>query len=74
MAVSMKDLGIDQLSIEDQLALVFEIWNHIATIDDGPPLTEEQKRVFDRRIADLEAHPENVLTWEEIRARVQGGK
>ena len=35
-------------------------------------LTTEQKRELDRRIADLDAQPDNVLTWEEIKARVRG--
>jgi [ribosomal protein S5]-alanine N-acetyltransferase len=34
-------------------------------------LTEDQKKELDRRIADLDRDPNNVLTWEEIRSQVR---
>ncbi len=70
MAVTMKPLGIDQLSVADRIALVQEIWDSIAATPEEVPLTEAQKQEFDRRLAELEANPNNVLTWEEIKARV----
>jgi putative addiction module component (TIGR02574 family) len=72
MAATMKSLGIDRLSIADRLVLVQEIWDSIAAAPEEIPLTEAQKQEFDRRLADLEANPDNVLTWEEIKARVRG--
>jgi putative addiction module component (TIGR02574 family) len=69
----MKDLGIDRLSVDDRLALVQEIWDSIAADCDLLPLTDEQKRLLDRRRADLDANPGNVLTWEEIKRSVRGG-
>ncbi len=72
MPATMKDLGIDRLSIEDRLTLVQEIWDSIASSSDHPPLTEDQKRLLDRRIADLDGNPDTILTWEEIKARVRG--
>ncbi len=72
MAVTMKDLGIDRLSVEDRLALMHEIWDSVSGFVEQCPLTEDEKQMLDRRCAELDAHPENVLTWEEIKARVQG--
>jgi len=72
MAARMKSLGIDRLSIGERLALVHEIWDSIASFPQKIPLTETQKRDFDRRIAELEANPENVFTWKEIKAHVRG--
>lgn len=72
MAPTMKDLGIDRLSIEDRLALVQEIWDSIAVSPEQLLLSEDQQREFDRRLADLEKNPQNVLTWDEIKARVRG--
>ncbi len=69
MAVTMKELGIDQLSVEDRLTLIQEIWDSIP--DAAVPLSEDQKRLFDERLADLEARPDEVLTWEEIKADVR---
>ncbi len=72
MAATMKSLGIDRLSVADRIALVQEIWDSIAASPEEVPLTEAQKQEFDRRLADLEGNPNNVLTWDEIKTRVQG--
>lgn len=74
MAPTMKELGLDRLSVDDRLSLVQELWDSIATSPELPDLTEEQKRLFDRRLADLDANPGNVLTWDEIRRSVQGDR
>jgi putative addiction module component (TIGR02574 family) len=59
------------LPIDERIALVQAIWDSIAADTDQLPLTDPQKRELDRRIADLDANPKNVLTWEEIKARVR---
>jgi putative addiction module component (TIGR02574 family) len=74
MSSLMKALGIDRLSVDDRLALVQEIWDSIAATPEQVPLTEAEKELLDRRLADLDANPNNVLTWEEIKARIQGGQ
>jgi putative addiction module component (TIGR02574 family) len=71
MTPTMKDLGIDLMSPDDRLALLQEIWDSLDA-SEQPPLAEEQKQLLDRRIADLDANPGNVLTWEEIKAHVRG--
>ncbi len=63
---------IASLSIDDRIRLVQAIWDTIATEEAHPGLTEAQKGDLDRRIADLDANPNNVLTWEEIKAHVRG--
>jgi putative addiction module component (TIGR02574 family) len=71
MAVTMKDLGIDRLSADDRLALVQEIWDSLAADAVPIPLSEAQKQLFNRRLADLDRNPNDVLTWEQIKARVR---
>ncbi len=66
---SMKELGIDRLSVEDRIALVQEIWDSIAADVEGTPLTEAQRTELDRRLAALEANPSNVVPWEVVEAR-----
>ncbi|MBO1350049.1 MAG: addiction module protein [Hormoscilla sp. GUM202] len=61
---------IKALSIEDRIMLVQEIWDSIAAEQVGPKLTEALRQELDRRIADAEANPNNVLTWSEIRSSV----
>jgi len=52
-------------------ALEQEIWDSIAATPQEVPLTEAQKQVWDRRIAELKANPDIGLPWEEIKARIQ---
>jgi putative addiction module component (TIGR02574 family) len=69
MALSMKDFGIDRLGVEDRLALAQEIWDSVAADLDQSPLTEGQHRELERRLAAHAASPENVIPWEEVKAR-----
>jgi putative addiction module component (TIGR02574 family) len=62
------------LSIQDRIRLVQAILESIAAEQVHPDLTEFQKQELDRRINDSEANPENVLTWEEIKASVKARK
>lgn len=34
--------------------------------------TDAHKQELDRRIADYDSNPDNVLTWEEIKASIKG--
>ncbi len=34
-------------------------------------LTDEQKREIDRRISSYEANPEDVMTWDEVKASLR---
>jgi putative addiction module component (TIGR02574 family) len=62
---------ITSLSIEDRILLVQAIWDSIAAEQAYPDLTETQKHELDRRIDSHESDPDNVLTWEEIKASVR---
>ena len=70
MTVSIKSLGIDQLSVEERLALVEELWDSIAESDANLPLTAPQREELDRRLAEHEANPDDVVSWEEIKASI----
>jgi len=59
------------LSIQDRIRLVQAILESIAVEQDYPDLTELQKQELDRRIADSEANPDNLLTWEEVQASIK---
>jgi putative addiction module component (TIGR02574 family) len=62
------------LDIQDRIRLVQAILESIAADQVDPDLTESQKQELDRRIDDYEANPDNVLTWEEIKASVKARK
>lgn len=67
MSVSLKSLGIEQLSVEERLVLVEELWDSIAA---ATPLTDAQRAELDRRLADHEAYPDDVVSWEEVKSSI----
>ncbi len=72
MAVSLRSLGIDRLGIEERLALVEELWDSIAAETSAIPLTEAQKAELERRVAEHDANPDDVVSRDEIRESVAG--
>ena len=69
MNATIKSLGIDSLSIDQKIRLVEDIWDNIAEHHaESIELTDEQKTELDRRIADYESIPSNVIPWEEVKA------
>jgi putative addiction module component (TIGR02574 family) len=69
MPTSMKDLGIDRLSVEERLALAQEIWDSVVSDIERSPLTEARRQELERRLADSLARPDAVTPWEEVKAR-----
>lgn len=57
-----------QLSVEDQLELVEALWDSIAERNAVPGPTDAQKAELDRRLAEHEANPEDVVPWSEVKA------
>ena len=64
----MSELGIDRLPPDDRRALAEEILRSL----EPERLTPDQRAELARRDAELDAHPERALTWEQIRAAVEG--
>ncbi len=71
MTVSVKTLGIDRLGIDERLALVDEIWASICADEGKFPLTEAQRAELDRRVADDNAFPDDVVPWAEVKASIR---
>lgn len=68
MAQTMKDLGIDRLSADERLTLLHEIWDSLAAEPGRTHLTAAQRRELERRMAEHEASPEDVVSWEQVKA------
>lgn len=60
-----------KLTVEDQLELVETLWDEIVGRNVLPPVTEAQKFELDRRLADHEAHPDDVIPWSDVKATAQ---
>lgn len=70
MSASLKSLGIDRLSVEERITLVEEIWDSIALDSAALPLTDAQRAELDRRLAEHEANPDDVVPWEDVKASI----
>ncbi len=62
---------IKSLSLEERIHLVQAIWDSIAAEQIDPDLTDAQKQELDRRINAYDTDPQNVLTWDEVKAAIR---
>jgi putative addiction module component (TIGR02574 family) len=63
--------AVNSMSIEDRIRLVEAIWDGIAAQQPSSELTEAQKQELDRRLAEDEASPDDVVAWEDINAETK---
>ena len=71
IATTLKE--IKTLSVEARIHLAQAIWYSVAAEQTFPKLTDAQKQELDRRLEAGEQNPDDVLTWEEIRADLKRG-
>jgi putative addiction module component (TIGR02574 family) len=71
MAVTMKSLGIDQLSVDDRLLLLEEIWDSIAADPESVPVSDAQKLDLQDRLNAYQDDPKAGAPWEEVKARLR---
>ncbi len=55
--------------VEDRIRLMHELWDRLVDRGYEPELTEEQKAELDRRLAEDDAAPDDVVSWEEVKAQ-----
>jgi putative addiction module component (TIGR02574 family) len=65
-----------KLSAAERLELVEELWDSIADERENElfPLSEARREELDRRIRELDEHPERARPWEEVRERLWARK
>ena len=68
MYSAFQQLGIDRLSVAERLALVQDIWNSLEDDIERMPLNEKERTELQLRLDDDEAHPDDTLEWETIKA------
>ena len=61
---------IFQLSVNERIQLVEDLWDSIAVDSAAVPLTEAQKQELDRRLARYRQNPTEGTTWDELRKRL----
>jgi len=59
-----------RLPVVERLRLVEAIGDSIAEQSGAVPLTDAQRAELDRRVAEHEADPDDVVPWEDIKASI----
>ena len=59
---------IVSLSVDERIRVVEAIWVSIAAEPGQPALTAAQQQELERRLAAHTASPEEVVSWEEVKA------
>ena len=57
-----------KLGIDEQIELVEALWDGIVSQNIAPKLTEAQAAELDRRLEDHINNPDDVVSWDEVKA------
>ena len=68
----MMSLHVKQLTNDERLDLIEEIWDSIADTD-ALPMTAVQREELERRLAEYLANPSDLKSWDEIKASIAKG-
>jgi putative addiction module component (TIGR02574 family) len=68
MSPTLKELGIDRLTIEQRVALAQEILDSVVAERSPAPLSEGKRQELQRRLAEHAADPGSAIPWEQIEA------
>jgi len=60
-----------RLSVAERVQLAQDIWDTLEPTAEDLPLTEEQKEILDRRLAEHEAGPASAIPWESVKTRLE---
>ncbi len=62
---------IKELDVTERIILVEDIWDSIAQDQANVTLSKYEKRVLDERLNSLKENPDDLLSWTEIKAKLQ---
>lgn len=63
--------GFDDLPIDAQIDFVQSLWDRIATNPNQVAVPGWHRRILKERLKDLDSSPEDGVTWEELRDRLE---
>lgn len=72
MSIETAIATLAALPVAERIRAAQTLWDSIPADDAPTGLTNEQRQLFARRTAELDADPAIALTWEQIKARVKG--
>ena len=72
MSTTMKDLGLERLSVADRLRLAEELWDSIVAEPDAFSLSDAHRQDLRRRLDAYRDDPKAGSPWEVVRSRLLG--
>jgi putative addiction module component (TIGR02574 family) len=63
-----------ELSTAEKILLVEEMWDHIAAEDSALSVPESHKAELDARLAAYEANPDDTISLDELKKRIDSRK
>ncbi|HLW79774.1 MAG TPA: addiction module protein [Terriglobia bacterium] len=67
----MRTVDIANLSAEERLRLLEELWDSLSTTPEAIPLTNAQREELDRRLDELDREGPTGIPWEEVLRRIR---
>ncbi len=68
MSPTLKQLGIEGLTIEERIALAQEILDTVVAERPTGPLSDAKRKALKRRLEEHAADPDSAIPWEQIEA------
>jgi len=68
----MATIDVSNLSFEERLRLLDELWESLSRTPEAIPLTEAQRTELDRRLNELESEGPVGIPWAEVLGRIRG--
>ncbi len=65
------DFDFKQLSVPERIKLIGRIWDSIEEEKGAPGMTESQRAELERRVEAHRKSPNDVVSWDEIRAELK---
>jgi putative addiction module component (TIGR02574 family) len=69
--MSRQFMNIEDMSTEERLRLLEELWDSLSQRPENIPLTPEQREELDRRLDDLERQGPVGIPWEKVLRQIR---
>lgn len=70
MTPTIESLGLRALPPSERIRLANDLYDSVGGDEPGPQISDELKAELDRRIADDDANPDDVISWEELKVKL----
>jgi putative addiction module component (TIGR02574 family) len=71
MPISIRELGLDQLSVDDRLKLAEELWDSIASDVETRAVPDSHREEIERRLDAHRDDPKAGRPWVDVRADLE---